>query len=156
MTPTMSFVPTRQSGPFGAGTERGQNRMLHVDRIADLCTACDAARAAGRPVGLVPTMGFLHAGHRSLMRAAAAATDFVVVTIFVNPLQFGANEDLDQYPRDLAGDLVTVEQHLATLDPGERDAYRSLAREVARLTGRRDRALDRLLDDVRHAAGGDK
>jgi predicted short-subunit dehydrogenase-like oxidoreductase (DUF2520 family) len=51
------------------------------------------------------------------------------------------------------GDLVTVEQHLATLDPGERDAYRTLAREVARLTGRRDRALDRLLDDVRHAAG---
>jgi predicted short-subunit dehydrogenase-like oxidoreductase (DUF2520 family) len=50
------------------------------------------------------------------------------------------------------GDLVTVEAHLATLDPGERDAYRSLAREVARLTGRRDRALDRLLDDVRHAA----
>ena len=52
------------------------------------------------------------------------------------------------------GDLVTVEQHLATLDPGERDAYRSLAREVARLAGRRDSALDRLLDDVRHAAGG--
>ncbi len=51
------------------------------------------------------------------------------------------------------GDLVTVEHHLATLDPGERDAYRSLAREVARLTGRRDRALDRLLDDVRNAAG---
>jgi predicted short-subunit dehydrogenase-like oxidoreductase (DUF2520 family) len=51
------------------------------------------------------------------------------------------------------GDLVTVEAHLATLDPGERDAYRTLAREVARLTGRRDRALDRLLDDVRHAAG---
>lgn len=50
------------------------------------------------------------------------------------------------------GDLVTVEQHLATLDPGERDTYRSLAREVARLTGRRDRALDRLLDDVRNAA----
>ena len=51
------------------------------------------------------------------------------------------------------GDLVTVEQHLATLDPGERDTYRSLAREVARLTGRRDRGLDRLLDDVRLAAG---
>jgi predicted short-subunit dehydrogenase-like oxidoreductase (DUF2520 family) len=51
------------------------------------------------------------------------------------------------------GDLVTVEQHLATLDPGERDTYRTLAREVARLTGRRDRALDRLLDDVRNAAG---
>jgi pantoate--beta-alanine ligase len=79
--------------------------MLHVDRIADLRTACDTARASGRRVGLVPTMGFLHAGHRSLMRSAAAATDFVVVTIFVNPLQFGANEDLDRYPRDLAGDL---------------------------------------------------
>src|SRR5580765_7958291 len=79
--------------------------MLHVDRIADLRAACDEARAEGRRVGLVPTMGFLHAGHRSLMRSAAAATDFVVVTIFVNPLQFGANEDLDRYPRDLAGDL---------------------------------------------------
>lgn len=51
------------------------------------------------------------------------------------------------------GDLATVEQHLATLDPGERDTYRTLAREVARLTGRRDRAIDRLLEDVRHAAG---
>jgi predicted short-subunit dehydrogenase-like oxidoreductase (DUF2520 family) len=52
------------------------------------------------------------------------------------------------------GDLATVEQHLATLDPGERDAYRTLAREVARLTGRRDHALDRLLDDMRAATGG--
>jgi pantoate--beta-alanine ligase len=81
--------------------------MIHVDRIADLRTACDDARAAGKRVGLVPTMGFLHDGHRSLMRAAAAATDFVVVTIFVNPLQFGADEDLDRYPRDLSGDLAS-------------------------------------------------
>jgi predicted short-subunit dehydrogenase-like oxidoreductase (DUF2520 family) len=51
------------------------------------------------------------------------------------------------------GDLATVEQHLDTLDPGERDTYRTLAREVARLTGKRDHALDRLLSDVRHAAG---
>jgi pantoate--beta-alanine ligase len=82
--------------------------MLHVDRIADLRAACDDARATG-VVGLVPTMGFLHDGHRSLMRAARAATDFVVVTIFVNPLQFGANEDLDRYPRDLAGDFAACE-----------------------------------------------
>ena len=80
--------------------------MLHVDRIADLRAACDDARASGKRVGVVPTMGFLHEGHRSLMRAAKAGTDFVVVTIFVNPLQFGANEDLDRYPRDLAGDLA--------------------------------------------------
>jgi pantoate--beta-alanine ligase len=79
--------------------------MLHVDRITDLRAACDDARAKAQRVGLVPTMGFLHAGHRSLMRSARAATDFVVVTIFVNPLQFGAGEDLDRYPRDLAGDL---------------------------------------------------
>ena len=83
--------------------------MLHVDRIADLRAACEDARAGNQSVGLVPTMGFLHEGHRSLMRAAGAATDFVVVTIFVNPLQFGPNEDLDRYPRDIAGDLAACE-----------------------------------------------
>ena len=80
--------------------------MLHVDRIADLRAACEEARVSGRRVGVVPTMGFLHDGHRSLMRAARSATDVVVVTIFVNPLQFAAHEDLDRYPRDLAGDLA--------------------------------------------------
>jgi pantoate--beta-alanine ligase len=83
--------------------------MLHVDRIADLRGACERARAAGRRVGVVPTMGYLHEGHRSLMRAARATSDFVVVTIFVNPLQFGPQEDLDRYPRDLAGDLAACE-----------------------------------------------
>ncbi len=80
--------------------------MLHLQTIADVRTACDRARADGRRVGLVPTMGYLHEGHRSLMRAARASTDFVVVTIFVNPLQFGAREDLDRYPHDLTGDLA--------------------------------------------------
>jgi pantoate--beta-alanine ligase len=77
-----------------------------LESIADVRAACDRARREGRTVGLVPTMGFLHEGHRSLMRAARAQTELVVVTIFVNPLQFGANEDLDQYPRDLSGDLA--------------------------------------------------
>jgi pantoate--beta-alanine ligase len=84
--------------------------MLHIETISDLRSACDRARSAGRGVGLVPTMGFLHEGHRSLMRAARATCDFVVVTIFVNPLQFGAGEDLDRYPRDLTGDLAQCEQ----------------------------------------------
>ena len=78
-----------------------------IETIVALRDACDQARASGRTVGLVPTMGFLHEGHRSLMRCAQAQTSFVVVTIFVNPLQFGPSEDLGRYPRDLAGDLDT-------------------------------------------------
>lgn len=83
--------------------------MQLLETIADLRAACERARANGERVGLVPTMGSLHEGHRSLMRAARSRTDLVVVTIFVNPLQFGANEDLDRYPRDLAGDLAQCE-----------------------------------------------
>ncbi len=71
--------------------------------------ACDEARTRGDAVGVVPTMGYLHEGHRSLMRAAHAECDFVVVTIFVNPLQFGPGEDLGRYPRDLDGDLEACE-----------------------------------------------
>jgi pantoate--beta-alanine ligase len=83
--------------------------MQYIERIAELRGACARARAEGGRVGLVPTMGYLHEGHRSLIRAARAATDLVVVTIFVNPLQFGTNEDLDRYPRDLSGDLACCE-----------------------------------------------
>lgn len=84
--------------------------MLHVESRSDLRAQCDAARGRGLSVGLVPTMGALHEGHLSLIRAARAQTDFVVVTIFVNPLQFGAGEDLSRYPRDLAGDLAQCER----------------------------------------------
>jgi pantoate--beta-alanine ligase len=80
-----------------------------VATIADLRTQLDRARANGQQVGFVPTMGYLHEGHASLMRAARADCDLVVASIFVNPLQFGAGEDLDAYPRNLAGDTAMAE-----------------------------------------------
>ncbi len=80
--------------------------MQTVTTIAELRRHLDAARAVGRTVGLVPTMGYLHAGHESLMVRASAECDDVVATIFVNPLQFAPDEDLDAYPRDLEGDTA--------------------------------------------------
>ena len=65
----------------------------------------DALRAAGRTIALVPTMGFLHEGHLELMRAGKRHADELIISIFVNPTQFSPGEDLDQYPRDMEGDL---------------------------------------------------
>ncbi len=69
------------------------------------------ARAAGKTVGFVPTMGALHIGHVSLIEAAAEACDTVVVSIFVNPTQFGPREDFDKYPRPFEKDLAICEKH---------------------------------------------
>lgn len=72
--------------------------------IAEVRDAVDSARRDGRTIGLVPTMGALHEGHAALVRAARAASDFVVVSIFVNPTQFGPKEDFAKYPRTLDTD----------------------------------------------------
>jgi len=79
--------------------------MEVISAIAMARKACDAARSAGRTVGFVPTMGAFHDGHLSLMRRARDERDAVVVSIFVNPLQFGPGEDLSRYPRDEERDL---------------------------------------------------
>lgn len=86
---------------------------------------CDGVRRAGGSLGVVPTMGALHAGHLSLMRVAAGMTDRVLVTIFVNPTQFGPGEDLAKYPRDKQGDLVkcSTEGVAAVFLPTEAEMY---------------------------------
>ncbi len=71
----------------------------------ELRSALEPSRRAGRTIGLVPTMGYLHEGHVSLLRAARAECDVVVMSLFVNPAQFGPGEDLDRYPRDEERDL---------------------------------------------------
>jgi pantoate--beta-alanine ligase len=83
--------------------------------IAALRARLDEVRAAGRRVGFVPTMGYLHDGHASLIRASADACDVTVVSIFVNPLQFAPGEDLEAYPRDLPRDLELVREAGADL-----------------------------------------
>ena len=79
--------------------------MRVLDRGDQLRKELDAARAAGRTVGLVPTMGALHDGHASLIRRSALECDVTAVTVFVNPLQFGAGEDLAAYHRTLEADV---------------------------------------------------
>jgi pantoate--beta-alanine ligase len=84
-----------------------------IDTIEAWRKALDAERAAGRTVGLVPTMGALHAGHAALIDRAASDCDVVGVSVFVNPLQFGASEDLGSYPRDLPADVDLARAHRA-------------------------------------------
>ncbi len=83
--------------------------MKIIKTINEIRKQVSSAKSSGMRVGFVPTMGALHAGHLSLIQAAQKACDFVVVSIFVNPTQFGAGEDLDKYPRVLELDAAKCE-----------------------------------------------
>jgi len=85
--------------------------MLTITDISALKETVTAARLQGKRVGFVPTMGFLHKGHMSLIEAAKQNCEFVIASIFVNPLQFGPNEDFEAYPRNFDSDSTLLDTH---------------------------------------------
>ena len=82
--------------------------MILLRTKSELARYASEARRSGKVIGLVPTMGYLHAGHMSLVDTARAKADVVIVTLFVNPTQFAPTEDLDRYPRDFERDKKNV------------------------------------------------
>jgi pantoate--beta-alanine ligase len=96
-----------------------------LDSIAEVREASRRARAAGQTIGLVPTMGALHEGHARLIDACRARCDHVVVSIYVNPTQFGPGEDLDRYPRTLEADLAICRERGVDVvfAPKDREMY---------------------------------
>lgn len=83
--------------------------MKVIKKVKDLREVLKVYKKEGKTIGLVPTMGFLHKGHASLIKRAVNDNDIVVVSDFVNPIQFGPNEDLDAYPRDIEADSKLCE-----------------------------------------------
>lgn len=104
-------------------TTTGQPKLVRT--VAQLRGTLDAVRRQGKRIGLVPTMGALHEGHLSLVRASKAECDFTVVSIYVNPSQFGPQEDLAEYPHTLAADLEALAGCGAELAfaPGDEEVY---------------------------------
>ena len=89
--------------------------LRQVETIAEMKAACRSVTREGKTLGLVPTMGALHEGHLSLVRAATTQCDVVAASIFVNPLQFGPTEDFEKYPRSLERDAKLLERAGVTL-----------------------------------------
>jgi pantoate--beta-alanine ligase len=104
----------------------GNTLLETASSLSQLRATLDAARAQRRSIGLVPTMGALHEGHLSLVRAAKAECDVAVVSIYVNPTQFGPQEDLARYPRTLPADLELLASCAADVAfvPGNEEMYR--------------------------------
>ena len=111
--------------------------MKLVHTVAELRDEVTAAKAQGLTIGLVPTMGALHEGHASLIAAANKENDFVVVSVFVNPTQFGPNEDLDAYPRTLEADCKLAERMGANVvfAPSPKEMYPSADDTWVEVTG---------------------
>lgn len=108
-----------------------------VGTVAEFRRACDDARRQGGRLALVPTMGALHAGHLALVDEAARRANRVAVTIFVNPTQFGPNEDLARYPRDFEGDLEKCRSRGVSIvfSPAAEEMYPAGERTRVRVSG---------------------
>jgi len=100
--------------------------MVVVQKIQEMKEIAKKLKKEGKSIGFVPTMGYLHEGHLSLVRLSKQQNDITIMSIFVNPIQFGPNEDYDRYPRDFERDKSLAEKEGVDyiLSVGRRDVSR--------------------------------